>query len=93
MTTINPKPDLDDTNECNYSSSNEDILNLLESYKKGIIEGTLTSSEHLLLLEFTAKNHLMKHAQNLPHNDNDMLKYAFLGAYIYSLLRGRLAPP
>ena len=48
--------------------------------------GTLSSERRLLLSELAVKDALLGRQVSLPSEDDDMLKYAFLGAYIYGLL-------
>lgn len=61
------------------------LVELLTFYKNKIETDSLTSEEQLILSEFFIKHKLLKENKQLPQkfNDKDLLKYAFLGYYIY----------
>ena len=58
----------------------------MDELRSRLIAGTLSSEHRLLLSELAVKHALLQRQATLPSEDDDVLKYAFLGAYIYGLL-------
>jgi hypothetical protein len=66
----------------NYTK--DQLKDMLNYYKNHLDD--LTKQESLLLTEFFIKHKLLKENKYLPEkfNEKDLLKYAFLGYYVYS---------
>ena len=60
------------------------LMLLLSIYKTDLEQGKLSDQRRLLLLELECKDYLLRNPNMLPQTDSDLLKYAFLGAYIYA---------
>lgn len=70
----------------NQNIQNDQLDQLLSYYQTNHINKNLTKQESLLLTEFFIKHKLLQENKYLPQkfNEKDLLKYAFLGYYIYS---------
>jgi hypothetical protein len=60
------------------------LMGLLSTYKTELEQGKLSEQRRLLLLELECKDYLLHNPNMLPQTESDLLKYAFLGAYIYA---------
>jgi hypothetical protein len=75
--------------------SSERLLSLLEEYRTGLEASTLSQAKMLLLGELFVKDSLLKNPPSRQGpalgTEEEMLKYTFLGAFIYRFVIPELA--
>lgn len=64
------------------------LNNLLQTYRDKLNNKNLSQKEHIILAEFFIKDQILRrdisNNQTLKFSEDDMLKYAFLGYWIYN---------
>lgn len=70
------------TSDLDFTDSG--LLATLNNLKDGLMNGTLSNKQKLLISELSLKNLFIERNLRLEHLEPDILKYALLGAYIYS---------
>lgn len=75
------------------ATSDEEISQYLQKLAVDYQSGSLSNNRRLLILELLAKDFLLSRGNRVQTtSDSEMLKYAFLGAYIYGLLENVQTP-
>lgn len=67
------------------STFHELLISLLNKYIHDLRSHTIMPEKYLLLMDLFQKDTLLE-SRNLPFEWDDVLKYTFLGAYIYHLI-------
>lgn len=66
------------------SLQDQSLIDLLEQYRINLINNTLSWKQRLLLVELNIKDSLLQDNRSLLIDDEECLKYMFLGAFIYN---------
>ena len=82
----------DNSRQDEYSKGNIKLITLLSKYKNELENNTISNESRLLLLELECKDYLLHNSHALPQTEADVLKYTFLGAYIYGALALPITP-
>ncbi len=67
------------------SASDQPLIDMLDHLRASLTDNTLPWKERLLLVEMNVKRSLLS-GKSVPMEENDCLKYMFLGAYLYNFV-------